>query len=61
MAKKASAKKTVAIITHDAAKRKNIPTAEYQSVVKQEQLRPVPVKYPQQCRPRSATGLARQG
>jgi adenine-specific DNA-methyltransferase len=46
MAKKAATKKTVATITHDADKRKNIPTAEYQSVVKQEQLRPVPVKYP---------------
>ncbi|MGD9721812.1 MAG: site-specific DNA-methyltransferase [Pirellulales bacterium] len=46
MAKKAATKKTVATITHDADKRKNIPTAEYQSVVKQEQARPVPVKYP---------------
>jgi adenine-specific DNA-methyltransferase len=46
MAKKAAPKKTVETITHDADKRKNIPTAEYQSVVKQEQQRPVPVKYP---------------
>jgi adenine-specific DNA-methyltransferase len=38
--------KTVETITHDEARRKNIPTAEYQSVVKQEQQRPVPVKYP---------------
>lgn len=50
MAKKAAKAgapaKTVETITHDAEKRKNIPTAEYQSVVKQEQQRPVPVKYP---------------
>ncbi len=46
MAKKAANKKTVETITHAADKRKNIPTAEYQSVVKQEQQRPIPVKYP---------------
>jgi len=46
MAKKATTNKSVETITHDADKRKNIPTAEYQSVVKQEQQRPVPVKYP---------------
>ncbi len=48
MAKKATTKgkKSVETLTHDADKRKNIPTAEYQSVVKQEHLRPVPVKYP---------------
>ena len=53
MAKKAAAKKssaakagkTVETLTHDAEKRKNIPTAEYQSVVKQEQARPVRVEY----------------
>src|SRR5215210_722553 len=50
MAKKTATKKptigkTVETIKHDA-KRANIPTAEYQSVVKQEQQRPVPVKYP---------------
>src|SRR5215213_6408295 len=50
MAKKVAAKtpkvsKTVETIKHDA-KRANIPTAEYQSVVKQEQQRPVPVRYP---------------
>jgi adenine-specific DNA-methyltransferase len=37
--------KTVETITHEDDKRKNIPTAEYQSVVKQEQARPVPVMY----------------
>ncbi len=45
MAKKATNTKTVETLTHSADKRKNIPTAEYQSVVKQEHLRPVPVKY----------------
>jgi len=43
--KKAARKKTIATITHDGDKRKNIPTAEYQSVVKQEQSRPVRVEY----------------
>ena len=43
--KKNDAKKTVASITHDADKRKNIPTAEYQSVVKQEQQNPIRVAY----------------
>ena len=38
--------KTVETITHDGDKRTNIPTAEYQSVVTPEQVRPVPVKYP---------------
>src|SRR4051812_33565019 len=45
MAKKPAAKKTVETLTHDADKRKNIPTAEYQSVVKQEQQHPVRVAY----------------
>ena len=44
MAKKSN-QKTVETITHDADKRKNIPTAEYQSVVKQEQQSPVRVAY----------------
>ncbi len=38
-------KKTVEALTHDADKRKNIPTAEYQSVVKQEQQNPIRVAY----------------
>src|SRR5689334_4524122 len=46
MAKKATGNKSVETITHADDRRKNIPTAEYQSVVKQEHLRPVPVKYP---------------
>ena len=36
--KKSNSGKTVETLTHDEAKRKNIPTAEYQSVVKQEHL-----------------------
>ena len=45
MAKKSTAKKTVETLTHDADKRKNIPTAEYQSVVKEEQQSPIRVAY----------------
>src|SRR6202045_1697499 len=45
MARKKSAAKTVATLTHDADKRKNIPTAEFQSVVTQEQRHPVRVAY----------------
>ena len=44
MAKKATkntsattTKKTVETLTHDAYKRKNVPMAEFQSVVKEEQ------------------------
>ena len=45
MAKKAS-KKTVETITHDEAKRKNIPSAEHQPVLRPADTRPRPVKYP---------------
>ena len=48
MAKKKSkptAAKTVETIVHDDDKRKNIPTAEYQSVVKPEQQTPIRVAY----------------
>ena len=38
--------KTVAAINHDEAKRKNIPTAEYQSVLEKQKLAPIQVKYP---------------
>lgn len=38
-------KKSVETIVHDEAKRKNIPTAEYQSILKQEQQSPVRVAY----------------
>jgi adenine-specific DNA-methyltransferase len=45
MAKKPTAKKTVAAIKHDEAKRKNIPTAEYQSVLQKEEQTPVRIAY----------------
>ena len=35
--------KTVTAIQHDDAKRKNIPTAEYQSVLEKQKLAPVEV------------------
>jgi adenine-specific DNA-methyltransferase len=38
--------KTVESIKHDEAKRKNIPTAEYQSVLEKQKLAPVQVSYP---------------
>src|SRR5438552_892218 len=45
MAKKSTRTKTVETLTHDADKRRNIPTAEYQSVVQEEQQSPVRVAY----------------
>jgi adenine-specific DNA-methyltransferase len=45
--------KTVTAIQHDDAKRKNIPTAEYQSVLEKQKLAPVRVSYP-----RAAAGAA---
>jgi adenine-specific DNA-methyltransferase len=45
MAKKAAAK-SVETLKHDADKRKNIPTAEYQSVLEKEQQDPKKVRYP---------------
>ena len=41
MARKTSPLKTVETITHEEARRTNIPTAEYQSVMRQEELAPV--------------------
>jgi adenine-specific DNA-methyltransferase len=40
--------KTVTTIQHDDAKRKNIPTAEYQSVLEKQKLAPVRVSYPRE-------------
>ncbi|MGE4049702.1 MAG: site-specific DNA-methyltransferase [Piscinibacter sp.] len=40
--------KTVTAIQHDDAKRKNIPTAEYQSVLEKQKLAPVRVSYPRE-------------
>jgi hypothetical protein len=45
MAKKPSTKKTVETLMHDADKRKNIPTAEFQSVAKQEEQHTVRIAY----------------
>src|SRR5215204_5171636 len=45
MAKKPAAAKTVETLKHDAAKRKNIPTAEHQSVIQKEQESPRTVRY----------------
>src|SRR6266496_4549939 len=42
---KPKTKKAVATITHDEATRRNIPTAEYRSVVTEEQASPVQVAY----------------
>src|SRR5881275_290808 len=39
-------KKSVEAIHHGDARRKNIPTAEFQSVLKQEQQSPLTLKYP---------------
>src|SRR5438270_11411411 len=43
--KKPTAKKTVETLKHDDDKRKNIPTAEFQSVVKQDDQNPVRVAF----------------
>src|ERR1043166_4297423 len=45
-----AAKKTVATLTHDEATRKNIPTAELQSVMAKEQQTPIPVPYERRTR-----------
>ena len=44
--KGSAAGKTVTTLSHDEAKRKNIPTAEYQSVLAKQKLAPVRVTYP---------------
>ena len=46
MAKKPPTLKSVETLKHDADKRKNIPTAEHQSVIQNEQEAPRTVKYP---------------
>jgi len=43
--KKRRTKKTVETITHDEASRKNIPTAEYQSVMRKDEQSPIRVAY----------------
>src|ERR1035438_4364216 len=42
---KQAPKKTVETLTHDEASRKNIPTAEYQSVMRTEEQTPIRVAY----------------
>ncbi len=46
MAKRGSTRKTVETITHGQSKRKNIPSAEHQSVLRPNHAEPRPVKYP---------------
>ena len=46
MAKKPKSKLTVDTLTHTEATRKNIPTAEYQSVMRKDDQAPVKVAYP---------------
>ena len=43
--KQKKAKKTVTTLTHDEASRKNIPTAEFQSVMHQDEQSPIRVAY----------------
>ena len=43
---KPSPAKPVAAIRHDDAKRRNIPTAEYQPVLDEQQKKPQQVRYP---------------
>src|SRR5512134_246064 len=45
MARKPQNSKTVAMLTHEKASRKNIPTAEYQSVMQKEEQSPIRVAY----------------
>ena len=52
MAKKQPTTKTVEALTHEEAKRKNIPTAEYQSVLQKAEQDPIRVPYK-----RGAAGL----
>ena len=46
MAKKSGTSKTIETITHDETKRKNIPSAEHQPVLRPGDAMPRPVKYP---------------
>jgi adenine-specific DNA-methyltransferase len=46
MPKKPIAKKTVETLKHDEARRTNIPTAEFQSVLEKEQQNPKKLRYP---------------
>ncbi len=43
--KRTNSKLTVETLTHDEATRKNIPTVEYQSVMRTEELSPLRIAY----------------
>jgi len=45
MARKPQNTKTVGTLTHEEARRKNIPTTEYQSVMQKEEQNPIRVAY----------------
>ncbi|MHB8224271.1 site-specific DNA-methyltransferase [Acidithiobacillus sp.] len=49
MAKSPKPSLTIETLTHDEATRKNIPTAEYQAVMRQDEQQPVRVAYPRQA------------
>ena len=55
MAKKTDSKLTVETLTHEEATRKNIPTAEYQSVMQKDDQAPVAADWPTKSRPATAT------
>ena len=62
MAKKSNSPKTVETIVHDTDKRKNIPTAEFQSVIRDEEQTPIRVAYERRNqRSRPAARMAWQG
>ena len=46
MAKKTATPKSVETLRHDEAKRKNIPSAEHQSILEEHQKNPIRVHYP---------------
>src|SRR5215831_17967688 len=46
MPRKATSPKSIEALKHDEAKRRNIPTAEYQSVMDKAQQAPKSVRYP---------------
>lgn len=46
MAKITKQNKTVETLVHEEAKRKNIPTAEHESVVRKDEKKPIRIKYP---------------
>ena len=59
MAKKSTPGKIVEALKHDEATRKNIPTAEYQSVLQKNEQDPVRVAYPRGVNGRNE-GLAEE-